>query len=81
MLLVPGDPQKVNVVAVNSTAIRVEWKPPSEKEQFGIIRGYQIHVQELDAKVIIGVLHSLEISFLNTFFIRMLWWASRCDTT
>lgn len=49
---VPGDPQKVNVVAVNSTSVRVEWKPPAEKEQFGIIRGYQIHVQELDQKVI-----------------------------
>ena len=47
----PGDPQNVAVVAVNSTAIRVEWKPPVEKEQFGVIRGYQIHVQEIDAKV------------------------------
>ena len=47
----PGDPQKVSVVSINSTAIRVEWKPPSEKEQFGIIRGYQIHIQELDPKV------------------------------
>lgn len=48
---VPGDPQKVSVISVNSTAIRVEWKPPAEKEQYGIIRGYQIHVQEVDAKV------------------------------
>ena len=47
----PGEPQKVNVVAVNSSAIRVEWKPPLEKEQYGIIGGYQIHVQELDQKV------------------------------
>ncbi len=50
-ILVPGDPQKVAVVSVNSTSIRVEWKPPVEKEQYGIIRGYQIHVQEVDAKV------------------------------
>ena len=49
--LVPGEPQKVNIIAVNSTAIRVEWKPPLEKEQYGIIGGYQIHVQELDQKV------------------------------
>jgi hypothetical protein len=49
--LVPGDPQKVTVISVNSTSIRVEWKPPVEKEQYGIIRGYQIHVQEVDAKV------------------------------
>lgn len=47
----PGEPQEVNVISVNSTAIRVEWKPPLEKEQFGIIGGYQIHVQELDLKV------------------------------
>lgn len=47
---VPGDPQKVTVISVNSTSIRVEWKPPVEKEQYGIIRGYQIHVQEVDAK-------------------------------
>ena len=49
--IVPGDPQKVTVISVNSTAIRVEWKPPTEKEQYGIIRGYQIHVQEIDPKV------------------------------
>ena len=48
---VPGDPQNVAVVTVNSTAVRVEWKPPVEKEQFGVIRGYQIHVQEIDSKV------------------------------
>lgn len=50
--IVPGDPQKVSVISVNSTAIRVEWKPPAEKEQYGIIRGYQIHVQEVDQKVV-----------------------------
>ncbi|XP_012542429.1 tyrosine-protein phosphatase Lar isoform X8 [Monomorium pharaonis] len=44
---VPGDPQSVLATAINSTAIRVEWKPPKVKDQNGVIRGYHIHVQEV----------------------------------
>ncbi|XP_069702214.1 tyrosine-protein phosphatase Lar isoform X7 [Periplaneta americana] len=43
---VPGDPQDVRATFINSTAIRVQWRPPLEKERNGIIRGYHIHVQE-----------------------------------
>lgn len=42
----PGDPQEVKVQPINSTAIHVQWKPPTEKDRNGIIRGYHIHVQE-----------------------------------
>ncbi|XP_033336425.1 tyrosine-protein phosphatase Lar isoform X4 [Megalopta genalis] len=44
---VPGDPQDVSANPINSTAIHVEWKPPKSKEQNGVIRGYQIHLQEV----------------------------------
>lgn len=33
----------MKVEAINSTAVRLEWKPPLAEEQNGIIRGYQIH--------------------------------------
>lgn len=33
---------------LNSTAISVTWKPPSNKDRHGLIRGYQIHVQEVN---------------------------------
>ena len=42
-LTVPGKPRKIEVEAINSTAVRVEWRPPTIKEQNGIIRGFQIH--------------------------------------
>lgn len=48
---VPGDPQDVKVMPINSTAIHVEWKPPKAKEQNGVIRGYHIHVQEVREEV------------------------------
>ncbi|XP_017884553.1 tyrosine-protein phosphatase Lar isoform X9 [Ceratina calcarata] len=44
---VPGDPQDVKATPINSTAVHVEWKPPKSKDQNGVIRGYQIHVQEV----------------------------------
>ncbi|XP_026732882.1 tyrosine-protein phosphatase Lar isoform X2 [Trichoplusia ni] len=44
---VPGEPQDVKVIAINSTSIHVTWKPPQEKEKNGIIRGYHVHVQEV----------------------------------
>ena len=40
---VPGPPRRLRVEASNSTAIVVEWRPPSDNHQNGIIRGYQIH--------------------------------------
>ncbi|XP_017884551.1 tyrosine-protein phosphatase Lar isoform X7 [Ceratina calcarata] len=44
---IPGDPQDVKATPINSTAVHVEWKPPKSKDQNGVIRGYQIHVQEV----------------------------------
>ncbi|XP_059488383.1 tyrosine-protein phosphatase Lar-like [Neocloeon triangulifer] len=44
---VPGNPQDVRVTPINSTSIRVDWKPPSDKERNGLIRGYHVHVQEI----------------------------------
>ncbi|KAI1290100.1 Tyrosine-protein phosphatase Lar [Halotydeus destructor] len=46
---VPGEPRDVKVTALNSSAVRVDWKPPTNKEQNGLIRGYQIHLQEINA--------------------------------
>ncbi|XP_015116835.1 tyrosine-protein phosphatase Lar isoform X1 [Diachasma alloeum] len=43
----PGNPQDVKATAINSTTIRVEWKPPRVKDQNGVIRGYHVHVQEV----------------------------------
>ena len=37
----------MRVDAINSTAIRVMWNPPSRDEQNGIIRGYQIYYQRM----------------------------------
>ena len=37
-----GEPRRVRVEAINSTAIFVEWRPPNDDEKNGIIRGYQI---------------------------------------
>lgn len=51
MNLVPGDPQDVRVVALNSTSIRVTWKPPLAKDRNGVIRGYHVHVQETKEEV------------------------------
>lgn len=46
--IVPGEPRKVKIEAVNSTAVSIQWRPPLEKEQNGIIRGYQIYYTRLD---------------------------------
>ena len=40
---VPGEPRKMRVKALNSTAVKIEWRPPANKERNGIIRGYLIH--------------------------------------
>ncbi|KAK3869100.1 hypothetical protein Pcinc_025578 [Petrolisthes cinctipes] len=47
---VPGDPRNVKVDVLNSTSIEVSWTPPVERERHGIIRGYQIHVQEIEGQ-------------------------------
>lgn len=47
----PGNPQNVNVTAINSTTIHVEWEPPGANEQNGVIRGYHVHVQEVREEV------------------------------
>ncbi|CAL8346458.1 unnamed protein product [Merluccius merluccius] len=46
---VPGaPPKKLEVTAVNSTAIRVTWKPPMQGKQHGQIRGYQVIFSRLE---------------------------------
>jgi netrin-G3 ligand len=47
-LAVPGQPRRLRVEPHNSTAITVEWRPPSESERNGIIRGYQIHYYKVN---------------------------------
>ncbi|XP_051556421.1 receptor-type tyrosine-protein phosphatase F isoform X4 [Myxocyprinus asiaticus] len=45
----PGaPPRKVEVEAVNSTAIRLTWKPPLSGKQHGQIRGYQVIYSRLE---------------------------------
>ena len=39
----PGQPRRLKLEALNSTAVRVEWRPPEDDQQNGIIRGYHIH--------------------------------------
>ncbi|XP_044016557.1 tyrosine-protein phosphatase Lar isoform X5 [Aphidius gifuensis] len=43
----PGNPQDVTATAINSTTIRVKWKPPRINDQNGVIRGYHVHIQEV----------------------------------
>ncbi|XP_036938984.1 receptor-type tyrosine-protein phosphatase F isoform X14 [Acanthopagrus latus] len=45
----PGaPPRKLEVEAINSTAIRVTWKPPLPGKQHGQIRGYQVIFSRLE---------------------------------
>jgi ribosome recycling factor len=48
---VPGPPTDVKVQPVNSSTIHVQWRPPTEEDRHGIIRGYHIHVQEAKPEV------------------------------
>lgn len=59
---VPGNPQDVTATALNSTTIRVEWKPPRVNDQNGVIRGYHVHVQEVRDEV------NLETTKKNVFY-------------
>lgn len=45
---VPGEPLNVKVIPINSTTINVSWKAPANRDRNGLIRGYQIHVQEMN---------------------------------
>ncbi|XP_030647920.1 protein tyrosine phosphatase receptor type Fa isoform X3 [Chanos chanos] len=46
---VPGaPPRKVEAEAVNSTALRVSWKPPLAVKQHGQVRGYQVVYSRLE---------------------------------
>ncbi|XP_013862912.1 receptor-type tyrosine-protein phosphatase F isoform X6 [Austrofundulus limnaeus] len=46
---VPGaPPRKLEAEALNSTAIRVTWKPPLQMKQHGQIRGYQVIYSRLE---------------------------------
>ena len=42
---VPGEPTNLQAKVINSSTVQVSWDPPVDKDQNGIIRGYQIHVQ------------------------------------
>lgn len=55
IITVPGPPTDVKVQAVNSTTIHVQWRPPTEEDRHGIIRGYHIHVQEAKPEVLSSV--------------------------
>lgn len=46
--LVPGEPRDVKVLAINSSSVQVHWLHPEDSEHNGLIRGYQIHIQEID---------------------------------
>lgn len=49
MFSVPGaPPRKVEAEALNSTALRVTWKPPLSVKQHGQIRGYQLVYSRLE---------------------------------
>ncbi|XP_068077735.1 protein tyrosine phosphatase receptor type Fa isoform X6 [Danio rerio] len=46
---VPGaPPRRVEVDNINSTALRVSWKPPLQQKQHGHIRGYQVVYSRLE---------------------------------
>ncbi|GFU37481.1 tyrosine-protein phosphatase Lar [Nephila pilipes] len=45
---VPGMPRDIEVKSLNSTTVCVRWKPPANRDRNGLIRGYQIHVQEMN---------------------------------
>uniref|UniRef100_A0A8B9MGA8 Receptor-type tyrosine-protein phosphatase S n=1 Tax=Accipiter nisus TaxID=211598 RepID=A0A8B9MGA8_9AVES len=43
-----GPPRKVEVEAVNSTAVKVSWRSPVPSKQHGQIRGYQVHYVRME---------------------------------
>ncbi|XP_073524762.1 receptor-type tyrosine-protein phosphatase delta isoform X28 [Phyllobates terribilis] len=43
-----GPPRKVEVEALNSTAVKVFWRSPVSNKQHGQIRGYQVHYVRME---------------------------------
>ncbi|XP_069482039.1 receptor-type tyrosine-protein phosphatase delta isoform X4 [Ambystoma mexicanum] len=43
-----GPPRKVEVEAVNSTALKITWRSPMPNKQHGQIRGYQVHYVRME---------------------------------
>ncbi|NXM71778.1 PTPRD phosphatase, partial [Serilophus lunatus] len=43
-----GPPRKVEVEAVNSTAVKASWRSPVPNKQHGQIRGYQVHYVRME---------------------------------
>ena len=77
LITVPGDPQDVRATFINSTAIRVQWRPPLEKDRNGIIRGYHIHVQETKEEVCIECVDShMQSTFFMLYCVKV---ATKCD--
>ncbi|XP_076307991.1 tyrosine-protein phosphatase Lar-like isoform X4 [Tachypleus tridentatus] len=48
LVQVPDEPMNVKVEPISSTSLQVQWKRPANKDKNGLIRGYQIHIQERD---------------------------------
>jgi len=40
--LVPGEPRRLRLEAINSTSVLVAWRPPAEAKRRGVIRGYRV---------------------------------------
>jgi len=40
--LVPGEPRRLRLEAINSTSVLVAWCPPAEAKRRGVIRGYRV---------------------------------------
>ena len=58
----PGEPRDVTAKPFNSSTVIVEWKPPSDDKQNGVIRAYQIYIQP---KNTVGNPNSITSEFYN----------------
>jgi len=59
--VVPGEPRRLRLVAINSTAVSVQWQPPLDRELNGVVRGYQVHYAQTDTddeEVVVGLASS-----------------------
>ena len=45
---VPGEPRIVKLEPINSTAVAIQWQPPSDNQPSSVIRGYQIHYARIN---------------------------------
>lgn len=41
-------PLDVDAKPLNSTTVHVRWRPPANRDRNGLIRGYQVHIQEMN---------------------------------